>query len=118
MSLHGQAGKTIARTLELRGIGLGGSDNSGPERLFLNRVEDEAIVGGALAPRVMDKGLPVLNVGRGPRSESFGAACTMECGMNGTCCAFAGRNHESAAAQPRIDLSNRCHFTAQSFAVL
>ena len=75
-----------------------------PERLLLQWVQDDAAVEAALVPGVADKALPVLNVGSGPSGEPLGAPGAMECRRNGPSGALAGRDHESAAVQPRIDL--------------
>ena len=96
--------RRCARALELRGAVPAGGHNSGPERLLLQWVQDQPAVEAALIPGVADKALPVLNVGRGPGGEPFGAAGAMKRRRKGSRGAFAGRNHQPAGAQAGIDL--------------
>lgn len=92
-----------SRAGELRGGGRGSGDDLGPERLLLDRVQNEAVAGAAVIPGVADEGMPVLNVGRRPGGEAFGAAGAMEGVGEESRGALAGGDHDSAAAQPCIE---------------
>ena len=77
--LHGQSGEAIACACEARSFRRGSGNNSGPEGLLLQRIQDNTAVAVALIPGVADKGLPVLNFGGLPCRETLGAAHAVEC---------------------------------------
>jgi hypothetical protein len=111
VGFHGQGGQAVARAFEQSGQPPVGAGDLRPQRLLLRGVQQQAAIRlpilAARLPGGMDKALPVQNAGRGPCQQAFRPASAMEgCGQSarGT---VAGRNHQAAAAQPRVDLGCR-----------
>jgi hypothetical protein len=100
---HGKGSKAVARRFKQSGHAAFRASQIGPDGLFLGGREQQAFIERALSPGGADKVLPVLDGGRWPGREAFGAAGTMEAGREGSRGALAGRNDQAAAAQPDID---------------
>ena len=83
VGFHGQSGQAMARAFEQSGHVPVRAGNVRPERLLLQRVQQQAAVERALFPFSADKALPVQDVGRGPGGESLGAAGAMEGELQG-----------------------------------
>ena len=58
-------------------------DDFGPESHFLRRIEEEAPGEISFFPCRAGEGLPVNDVGRGPRRQSLSAAAAMVFGLEG-----------------------------------
>src|ERR1035437_2933003 len=104
VSLYGQCCHAMARALQQSSQIAVQPGDLYPERLFLRGIEHEAGIGGTLLPGDADKALPVENLRRGPGGQTFGLTGAMEGIGKGASSAVAGRDHQAALAQPRIDL--------------
>ena len=102
--VHGECSQAIASAGELYGFGRGVGHNSSPQRLLLERAKHHAAIDFALIPGRASKTLPILNVRSGPCGQPFSTAGAMKGRGEGSRRALAGSDHDSAAAQPRIDL--------------
>ena len=104
VSLYGQCCHAMARAFQKRRQGTVLAGDLHPECLFLRGIEHKAGVGGTMLPCSADKAFPVQDVRRGPGSPPLGLTGAMEGSGKGASSAVAGRNHQAALAQPRIDL--------------
>ena len=105
VGFHGQGCQAVARAFQQSGQPSVRTGDLSPERLLLRGVQQQAAVAAPHLPCGADKTLPIQHIGREPCRQAIGAACAMEGAADGARGPVAGRNHQAAAAQPRIDLS-------------
>jgi len=100
---HGQSGEPVARAGDARRFGSGSRNDSGPERVLLQGIQNDAAICAALIPCGASECMPILNERSLPGSETFGAARTVVGERKRPCGALAGRDHQPALAQPCVD---------------
>lgn len=108
MGFHRERGEAVAGALEQSGSGSVGRGDVCPEGLLLGGIQEQTGVNAARGPGGVDEEVPVLNVGGVPGFQTFGPTSAMESCGKGSGGTLAGRDHETALAQPRVEL-HCCH---------
>lgn len=114
VGFHGERGHAIARAFKKSGHAFSRADEAGPERLLLQRIEDEAgfSCGGMVLPGGTEEGLEVEDRGSWPGGKALSAAFAIESALKPAGSAFAGGDDCAAGCEPGVNFHSRISLPA------